>query len=291
MTLPLVLGTAQLGMKYGIVNQEDLVSADEAMRIFEYCSTNGIHYIDTSFAYGMSLERIKAYMEKYKKTDLNIINKFSIDDDYEILYKKLSDYLESTGLNSFYALLIHDSAKFSQTHCHGLLPFLQKIKERGIAQKIGISVYGLEELRNCLDFLPVEIIQCPINPLNQTFLQEEFQEISRKYKLEVHARSLFLQGTLLSDFLPPALEKMKLPWQAYRDKIKKLNISSLDALLKWAKGCSFINKWVVGAATLIEIQEIIDAYKNSNDDIPPLDLQELDASNNPYIDPRNWTNQ
>ena len=44
-----------------------------------------------------------------------------------------------------------------------------------------------------------DVIQLPINVLNQEFFQKEFFVELKKKKIEIHARSIFLQGLLIEN--------------------------------------------------------------------------------------------
>jgi len=46
------LGTAQMGMPYGVVNKMDVINMNEFKKIFEYSKKFGIHSLDTSPRYG-----------------------------------------------------------------------------------------------------------------------------------------------------------------------------------------------------------------------------------------------
>ena len=49
----LVLGTAQLGLKYGINNKKRILE-DDVFQILREELNNGIHFFDTAFTYGNS---------------------------------------------------------------------------------------------------------------------------------------------------------------------------------------------------------------------------------------------
>ena len=75
--------------------------------------------------------------------------------------------------------------------------YLKKYKKKGKIKKIGVSVYTVQELKNILNIFKPDIIQFPLNVFDQSFIEENFLKILKKKKIELHARSIFLQGTLL----------------------------------------------------------------------------------------------
>lgn len=50
----LVLGTAQLGLDYGIANKIGKPEKNKAFEIMKYAVENGINYFDTAYNYGNS---------------------------------------------------------------------------------------------------------------------------------------------------------------------------------------------------------------------------------------------
>ena len=58
MSYPFILGTAQFGSHYGVVNSDGCPSDKEVKSIVETMIENGVNFLDTAFAYGNSLERI-----------------------------------------------------------------------------------------------------------------------------------------------------------------------------------------------------------------------------------------
>lgn len=50
----IVLGTAQLGLDYGIANKIGKPEENKAFEIMKYAVENGINYFDTAYSYGNS---------------------------------------------------------------------------------------------------------------------------------------------------------------------------------------------------------------------------------------------
>ena len=50
----LVLGTAQLGLNYGVANKTGKPTQNKAFEIMKYAVENGINYFDTAYNYGNS---------------------------------------------------------------------------------------------------------------------------------------------------------------------------------------------------------------------------------------------
>lgn len=77
----LVLGTAQLGMKYGIANTSGAPAKDEAFAILDAALEGGINTFDTAAAYGESEGVLGAWIgSRAAKKDIYIITKIAGDD-------------------------------------------------------------------------------------------------------------------------------------------------------------------------------------------------------------------
>ena len=70
-------------------------------------------------------------------------------------------------------------------------------KDKGYVKKIGVSIYNPAQFYKTLDIIDPDIIQFPLNILDQRFLNINFSLF--KKRIEFHARSIFLQGLLLND--------------------------------------------------------------------------------------------
>src|SRR5471030_2479326 len=108
MNLPFILGTAQFGSHYGITNKDGRPSIDDIHDIIQSSLDEGIHFFDTAFGYGDSLNLIGNFRTKKSNTPIYIISKFSVLSDVNDVYKKIVSYLKKTNLPRFYGLLIHD---------------------------------------------------------------------------------------------------------------------------------------------------------------------------------------
>ncbi|MBP7211007.1 MAG: aldo/keto reductase, partial [Paludibacteraceae bacterium] len=73
----LVLGTVQLGLRYGINNLKGLVTNQESYDILSIANDNGIKTLDTAADYGDSEIKIGNFISKQNKKSFEIITKFS----------------------------------------------------------------------------------------------------------------------------------------------------------------------------------------------------------------------
>src|SRR5207249_4407125 len=95
-----ILGTAQLGIPYGI-NNKGRPLHDESLAILKAAQGGGINTLDTADAYGDATNIISDY--HHSNPEFNIINKFK--NDGTRIEEKVKSSLHKLGIKSFYAYL------------------------------------------------------------------------------------------------------------------------------------------------------------------------------------------
>lgn len=205
-TLPLVLGTAQLGMDYGIANKQGMPDYHTAYDIIEYALKCGIHTFDTAQAYGKSesvLGEILMQLSGKAPIDgrIEIISKINPETDHlnqkqmEVGLKKSLDRLK---ISQLYGFMLHNENCLNLWE-KGLKDILLSFKKKGQIKYIGISVNSPSAALDSLDKPEIDIIQIPSNILDQRFETVGFLKQARKKKKKIYIRSIFLQGLLLMD--------------------------------------------------------------------------------------------
>jgi aryl-alcohol dehydrogenase-like predicted oxidoreductase len=272
----IILGTANFTQQYGILASGSLCK-DEVKKILEVSNKEGLLTLDTAFGYG---DIFSAYSSKILK-DFIINTKFSLKGDLESLYEKLK---ELKSLYKIDVLMAHDPQHIKNAEHTRLRDFFECIKEENLVRRVGVSVYDKNEIElfSLLVCNP-DVIQLPLNPINQVFNSKSFKQFILENKIEVHARSLFLQGVLLSDNFPEKLLPLKNEIKALREALASYP-SILSGLLSWANQQEWVHKWVLGVSSVSNLDEICKAASEEMIKEP----LNLIASNHTLIDPRTW---
>ena len=205
----LILGAAQFGQFYGITNKK-ILNEENTKEIIKTSIINGIEYIDTARGYGKSEEFIGKSISKSMQSQIKVITKFpSVDRKKNFNTKnKISEYCDSIIYKSLNLLkrdyidilLFHNSNDINYIN-QGFFKRIIYYKKIGIVKKIGASVQNCNQFENLLDKKNIDVIQFPFNILDwrwESFLSKH-QNVIKKRKIELHARSIFLQGLLLSN--------------------------------------------------------------------------------------------
>ena len=168
----IVLGSAQFGLDYGISNTKGISSEDEVVKILQYANSAGIDTIDSASQYGKSESVIGRCVDQ--NSNWNIITKTpsfkggSINtSDATHLSDKFKLSLENLNLKKNYGLLIHSCDDLFKPGGDLLFREMEKLKSKGLVSNIGVSLYTSNQIDNILDRYNVDIIQLPINILDQ----------------------------------------------------------------------------------------------------------------------------
>ena len=218
----LVLGGAQLGLAYGISNASAMpTSLSEAEAILTYASTHDIKKIDTAAAYGDSEGLLGAILHRPGLQEFKVITKTLPLPSLDTIDSKALQLVKETFLRSLeklkqasvYALMVHHADDLLKVNSNRLYDWLLELKAQGLVDKIGCSFYTREQLDKALAKFSLDIIQVPANIFDQRLLENEYL-IRLSQSMEIHVRSVFLQGLIFLDVarLPENIKNLAKPY-------------------------------------------------------------------------------
>ena len=283
--MKLVIGSAQLGMNYGLFDNKK-TSRKEFKKIEKLVLKSKINFIDTAVSYGHS-ENI---IGNSKLKNLHIITKIKIPNKKNIHIKKwvveeISKSLIKLKINRIYGVLIHDYRDLLGKYGKNYLLSLQELKRKKIIKKIGISVYDSQEIQKIWKFWKPDLIQVPFNPLDNRILDTGWVDILKKFKVKIFVRSIFLQGLLINENSSSRINKnYEILLNKFRNWCYKNNVSLLKACLHFVKQFKKIDYLVVGFNNYNQLKEIIDVFKKKQIIIP----KKFSTNKINLIDPRKW---
>ena len=290
--MKIAIGTTQFGIPYGISNKKGQTSIEEIKKILKIAKQNHIKLLDTAPAYGES-EQILGNLLK-EDTHFKIITKtirFNNSNistnEYNKLEGNINNSLSLLQKKSLYGILIHNANNFLIPSGKGLFKVLSKLKKQGLIKKIGFSVYNPGQIDAILEKFKFDLIQLPINILDQRLLASGYLTKLKKAGVEIHARSIFLQGLLLMPFeeLPQYFKPMAKHLKKYFNTLKEKKISSLEATLNFVKNIKEIDQIIIGINNSNQLLENIKAY-NKKIKLPWEEFAYFDKEE--MLDPQNW---
>lgn len=291
--MKLAIGTVQFGLDYGLTNLTGKTSIDDAKRILEYAENQNIQVIDTSPAYGESEEVLgKQNLNSFKvitKTVNIKSNKIGNNDLVEI-ENSFQQSLQTLNLDVIDGLFIHNAKDLYKEGNQRLHEKLMEFKERGLVKKIGVSVYDRFEIDELYSKYAFDMVQLPINVLDQR-LDDGFilKELKRE-NVEIHVRSIFLQGLLLNEtsLLPDQFKGVFPTLKKYFMYLEEIGMNKMEGALKYIYDIEEIDYAVVGTTNVSQLQQINEAFNNIRKSRGQYDLSKYACSDRQIIDPRKW---
>ena len=136
------------------------------------------------------------------------------------------------------------------------------LKNSKKCQFFGVSVYSPDQLNMILDLFVPDIVQLPFNVFDQRFLRDGSLSALKKLGVEVHARSIFLQGLLLMrlDDIPAYFSLGKVTFWRGIQMCCNLGALPQHVALSYVLSNKYIDKVVVGIENL---RQLIDLASSS----------------------------
>ena len=193
----IAIGTAQLGLNYGIANKTGKISQNEMRKILKFAEKNGIDTIDTACSYGSSEKKLG----QLKINNFKIITKLPIkvtkSKKQKWVFKSINTSIKKLKVKNLYGILIHNMKQLRGNFGSKIYKELLEAKKQRLVKKIGISIYSINELKIALNKYKFDIVSVPFNVFDQRIKKTGWLHKLKKLKIEIHARSSFLQGLLL----------------------------------------------------------------------------------------------
>lgn len=277
--MKLALGTVQFGIKYGAFNQAGQVSRDTVAQLLDLARASCIETLDTARGYGISEQVLGAVADKR----FRIVTKCPpIIDAIDVIHSFNAS--EATLQGPIYGYLLHNAQDLLSAGADQNWQALYKLRDEGRVERIGISAYSLEEVEAVLARFPITLAQLPANVLIPWFRSTTLPET-----LEVHVRSAFLQGFLLSspDDLPERFQKWRATLERFQARAAALKMTPLQAALAPLIQSDAIHKVVVGVDNVAQLTGILEAIQNL-DTSQSIDLGAFPEVTSELTDPRIW---
>jgi len=284
--MKIALGTVQFGLEYGVANTKGRVPEETAQEILGLARELGVDTLDTAAAYGTSEEVLgRTGVDAFKVISKVPPGTEHLEKPANWVKRCIDQSLSNLRCDSLYGLLLHRPLDLLQSNGRELYDALVDIKRQGLAEKIGISVYGPDDLEKLAAF-DFDLVQAPMNILDRRLKNSGWLEKLSKQGTEVHIRSAFLQGLLLM----PAAQRPEYfkPWRSlfteYDAWVAVQQLTPLQACLGYLNGHPEINKIVVGVDTPEQLREIVSAAKTPTPTVPD-NIQTSDLN---LINPGLW---
>jgi aryl-alcohol dehydrogenase-like predicted oxidoreductase len=257
--MKLALGTVQFGLDYGVTNHDGQVAIDEVKNILDYAKDKGIGTLDTASGYGNS----EQVLGEVGVNNYRIITKTTpLKNGVDGVIKGFHQSLDSLNIGQVDGLLIHNIDDTKDKRFGELFHKLNELKEEGMIKKIGFSTYTPEQVDFLLENFDFDLIQVPFNVFDTRLVEGGQLEALKKKNIEIHARSVFLQGVLLSfDSLSDYFSTWDAQFEWYQEIVKERELSLLEYALNFVLKTQELDKIIVGVDNVNQLANIVNASK------------------------------
>ena len=285
----LALGTAQFGLNYGISNQRGQIGFNDAVAIVRLSNEHGINTLDTAVGYGESEARLGAI----GITGWQVVSKLpavpgQCDDIHRWVNVTVRESLARLKVESLYALLLHRSQELLKPYGDQLYRALLQLKRDKLVTKIGVSIYDPLELDLLTGRYDLEVVQSPLNIVDRRLIDSGWLYRLASHGVEIHARSIFLQGLLLmqAGSRPSKFNRWMHLWSRWDHWLEQADVTPLRACLAYVLSVQQIKKVVLGVENASQLNEVLKAVDCAAL-LVPNEFSELDPD---LINPSNWEN-
>lgn len=290
----LCLGTAQFGLPYGITNSGGQVPESEVALLLAQAADAGITLLDTAQAYGNAEEVLGRNLPLAH--GFRLISKMPAQPQPVIMAedalgweKEFHRSCGRLGLDALDALLLHAPAELKKPGGAYLEEWLLGLRQRGLVKRLGLSIYGAEDLEG-VNLELLDLVQLPLSLFDQRLLHDGTVTCLAERGTAIHARSVFLQGLLLkpAKYWPSWVGLVvREHQQALEVMAEERRCQLIDLALGFVRAQQNLEAVVLGLCSTKELAELLRVWSATS----PWDGVEWRswAINEPDIlDPRRW---
>lgn len=280
------LGTANFQSKYGITNTGRF-HPNELNKILNILKKNRIRGIDTAISY----KNVDKLLSRFKLKNFKIYSKIpkykgKPEGFSKWCTKIIINHRKKLKIKKFEGIFFHHPEDLLSNSGKQLYKSFVKFKKEKYIKKIGISTYDYLLTKKIQKKFKMDIVQIPCNLFDRRFLNLKKEKLFRN--VEIHARSIFLQGLLITNN-KNILKKFnnKKIFKRFDSWCKKNNLTKLQCCINFILSQKNIDKIILGIRNSNELKEILKNLKNFSKNYP----KNIYSNNLKIIDPRKWTHE
>jgi aryl-alcohol dehydrogenase-like predicted oxidoreductase len=287
----LALGTAQLGMEYGIANRSGRPSVDDAVAILDAAWDAGVRVFDTAPGYGVAEELLGNWLRGRPVADAVVVTKLDASVDVENAEAAAAALAASSERlrGALDCLLLHDPAAVSRWPT--VAPTLRTCLDRGLVRRVGVSVYEPEQFAEALRHEEISVIQAPSSALDRRLVDSGLLAEGLSAGRAIVVRSVFLQGVLAlaPGELPPSLAFAATAVERWRALCERHGLAPDAAALRWVRTVAPDALVLVGCESREQVTRNAALWQAGPlDEAFLADLASLPPAPDRLLDPRAW---
>ena len=282
------LGTANFGSHYGIQNYDGKLSSDVVAKIMQVAFKSGIRILDTASAYGDCHE----VLGKIGTNGWEIVSKIptipaDCKDVTGFLTNNFEKTLENLQVERIHGLLLHNSGDLLARYSDEVFSCLKGLRSQQLVSKVGISIYDPGCLWDITGRYEIDLVQGPINVFDNQIDESGWLDRLVNLGIEFHARSIFLQGLLLS----PEIQANKFfsQWDSlfldFNNWVRHSKESALEKCLSHVRSFKNVSCILVGVDNVEQVCDVVAAMNHKPARAPSFTSHDLAT----LINPSRWS--
>ena len=280
----IALGTANFGSNYGISNHDGKLNYEVVAEIMKFAFKSGIRTLDTASAYGDCHE----VLGRIGTSGWEIVSKIpaiplDCKDVTRFLTEKFEKTLENLRVERIQGLLLHNSGDLLARYSDEVFSCLKGFRSQQLVSKVGVSIYDPTCLKDITERYEVDLIQGPINIFDNQIDESGWLDRLANLGIEFHARSIFLQGLLLS----PEIQANKFfsQWGSlfldFNNWVRHSKSSALEKCLSHVRSFQKASGVLIGVDSVEQVYDVVAAMSHKPERAPSFTSPNLETLMNP----------
>ena len=282
----LIIGTAQMGLDYGINNAEGKIEEVKSFEILDAAFSLGLRELDTAELYGTAHEVIKKY-HLSRENSFRVNTKFSHG---RVVYGEelpIENMCIDLGVEKINCVLFHTYKDFLLNRDN--LNVFSVAKEKGILKHVGVSIHSNEEALALCSEDDIDVVQLPLNLLNNKKRKEGVLTSLEESGKVIQTRSVFLQGMFfMTKFSENNVSKnLKMAILDVQRIAQKEGLSIEQLAMSYVFSQPEVNKVVVGVDNWNQLKRNIDGISKLSEKTCT-SVEEIPLGDDRYLNPALW---
>lgn len=252
------LGTVQLGMDYGIANNDGQPSLERSYAVLDAALKGGVTALDTARSYGNSENVLGDYFRaRGGKGNIFLTTKYGVPERgldkagvKSVIRKSIEQSLEALQLDKVDCYMLHSAPDFLE-YPEEIAETMGDLKSEGLIGCAGLSIYEPEVLEKPLEMGCFSMVQAPMSMFDHALWERGYLARLQKANTAVIIRSVFLQGLFFLD--PDTMEDCALKnvtekkLRIIREIAKQENMTIAELAISYIRDMPGVTSLVLGA--------------------------------------------
>jgi aryl-alcohol dehydrogenase-like predicted oxidoreductase len=287
--MKLGLGTVEFAVKTG--KHALSVASEEVATILRTASDLGISVLDTA-SEAPGSEAVLGEALAASHGFRIVVRAPHVHADYvaplhaEQLEIAVRQSLETLRQDHVYALMMNADDGGFLPGGERLYRKMESLREHKLVEKIGVCISDVNELERVLgDFRP-DIVQLPLNVMDQRLLKTGHVAALKRIGVEIQARDVFMQGVLLDPtHLHPWFWPIRKRLESYNDFLIAEGLTPLEGALTFVHNLPEIDTVLIGVHSAEQLREYAHAVDGG---VPRVKFSPFACPEDKFVDPRLW---